>query len=355
MIWLFHFIIVTLLLIISRFIRNDDFFINSSFLYALFVFGQRWMTGTDFPNYLKYYLIDFQVREPIYKFLQNFLAEHNLYFGLLIFIIFAITLINNYRFMIKIDRNVVLIVYIYLISEIFFAQLSQIRQFIAISFFINAYFNAFEKKYSRSFINVLLGAGFHTSIIFLVPFLFIRLNITRINALYFLIVSAILPLLDVTLLLKLPFFSRYAHYIESRFNVNLSMFHLLKFYALLSIVSIFISNLKKYRSTAIDQMILNGVIFSMLIYGLSFQFAPMIRINAFFKIFEFVFLVYFLNEVDNFAQIVKRTLVITFFFVIYLGSMITDPYNITQYQFHHLRLQEDKSTEQLWEEISNYP
>src|SRR5699024_5082993 len=108
--------------------------INSSFIYALFIFGQRWMTGTDFPNYLRYYLTGFQVREPIYKFIQNFLAEHNLYFGLLIFIVFAITLFNNYRFMVRIDRNVVLIIYIYLLSEIFFAQLSQVRQFIAISF-----------------------------------------------------------------------------------------------------------------------------------------------------------------------------------------------------------------------------
>lgn len=354
MIWLFHFIIVTLLLIISKFIKNDEFFIKSSFFYALFVFGQRWMTGTDFPNYLKYTLLDFQVREPIYRFLQNFITQNNLYFGILIFIVLAITLVNNYRFMIKIDRNVVLIVYIYLISEIFFAQLSQIRQFIAISFFINAYFNAFERRYNRSLINILLGAGFHTSIIFLIPLLFIRLNITRIKAIYLLIVAAVLPLLDVTLLLRLPFFSRYAHYIESRFNVNLSVFHLFKFYILLFIVFIFIWNLKKYRKTPIDQMILNGIIFSMLIYSLSFQFAPMIRINSFFKVFEFIFLVYYLNEIDNFSQIVKKTVVISLFIVTYLGFAFTDPYKITRYQFQHLRLRDDNSTEQLWDQINNF-
>src|SRR5699024_11002464 len=105
----------------------------------------------------------------------------------------------------------------------------------------------------------------------------------------------------------------------------------------------------------IDQMILNGIIFSMLIYSLSFQFAPMIRINSFFKVFEFIFLVYYLNEIDNFSQIVKKTVVISLFIVTYLGSMITDPYNITPYQFRHLRLREDKTTEQLRNEINNYP
>lgn len=355
MIWIFHFTIVNLILLISKLIKNDKFFIDLSFVYALFIFGQRWMTGTDFPNYLKYTLLDFQVREPLYKFLQNFIVNNNLYFGILIFIIFGITIFNNYRFMIKIDRNAVLMIYIYLISEIFFAQLSQIRQFIAISFFINAYFNAFDKRYGRSAINVLLGAGFHTSILFLVPFLFIRLDISRIKAIYFLIVSAVLPLFDVTLLLRLPFFSRYSHYIESRYNVNLSIFHYMKFYALLVIVFVFIWNLREYRKKPIDQMILNGILFNMLFYGLSFQFAPMIRINSFFKVFEFIFLVYYMNEVENFSKIIKKAVVIALFFVTYLGSMVTDPYDITPYQFRHLQVREEKSTQQLWREINNYP
>ena len=91
MIWLYHFIIVTLLLTISKVIKNDKFFIATSFWYALFIFGQRWMTGTDFPHYLRYTLVDFQVRDPIYRFLQTFIMEQGLYFGLLIFFIFALT------------------------------------------------------------------------------------------------------------------------------------------------------------------------------------------------------------------------------------------------------------------------
>src|SRR5699024_5458001 len=160
---------------------------------------------------------------------------------------------------------------------------------------------------------------------------------------YLLIVSAVLPLLDVTLLLELPFFSRYAHYVESRYNVNLSTFHLLKFYVLLTIIFIFMWNLKKYRKTPVDQMILNGILFGMLIYALSFQFAPMIRINAFFKVFEFIFLVYYLGEVNHFSKIIKKTVVISLFLITYLGVIITDSFNITPYQIRHLRLYEDNT------------
>lgn len=354
MIWLYHFIIVTLLLAISKVIKNDKFFIVTSFWYSIFIFGQRWMTGTDFPHYLRYTLVDFQVRDPIYRFLQTFIMEQGLYFGLLVFFIFLLTLFNNYRFIVKLDKHVVFIIYIFLLSEIYFAQLSQIRQFLAVSFFLNAYFNAFNKNYARSFLNIILGTGFHTSIFFLIPFLFIKLNITRIKALYLLIVSAVLPLIDVTLILKIPFFNRYSHYVDSIFNVNLSIFHLFKFYILLFVVSVFILNLKKYRNTPTDQMILHGILFSMLIYGLSFQFAPMIRINGFFKSFEFVFLIYYLNEVDFFSISIKRLVVLGLFMVTYLGFALTDPYNITRYEFRHLRLYEEKTTEQLWEEINNF-
>lgn len=351
MIWIIHFVIITFLLFLAMKTKNDTVFIVPSFMYALFVFGQRWMTGTDFPNYVRYYLTDYRVREPIYRTIQVFLSENNLYFGLLIFIVFLITLFNNYRFIIKFDKHIIFVLYFYLLSENFFAQLSQIRQFAAISFFINAYFYAFEKKKYKSLLNLLLGAGFHSSILFLTPILFIRLNIDRIKALYLLLVAAILPLLDVTLILKLPFFMRYSHYLESVFNVKLSMFHYLKFYLLILIVFIYLWNLTKYRSNKRDQLVLNGILLNMLMYGMSFQFALMIRISFYFKIFEVLFLIYFMNDIKNYSKIITKTVVTAFLAVIYLGFSVTDPYNITNYQFRALRIRDEKNIEELYEEI----
>lgn len=354
MIWIFHFIVVTLLLLIAIKIKKEDFFIKTSFLYGLFVFGQRWMTGTDFKNYLRYYLTDFQVPEPLYRGLQNFLASNNLYFGLLIFIVFAITTFNNYRFILRIDRNVMLMLYLYLLSEIYFAQMSQIRQFVAISFFINAYFNVYEKKWGKSLVNVVLGLSFHTSIVFLVPFLFIQFNVTRVKALYVLLLAAVLPLLDITRILELPVFSRYSHYIESRYNVNLSSFHLLKFYALLFIIFIFIWNIKKYSDKSVEQMILNGVLLSLIFYSLSFQFAPMIRINSYLKIFEFVFIGYYIKDVKNYSKIIVKLAAIGFFMIVYLGLIATDPYLTARYKFRHIRIYDERSNTELYEEAKNF-
>ena len=207
MIWIFHVVIITMLLLISKKIKRQKFFIYSSFLYSIFIFGQRWMTGTDYPNYLRYYLTDFQVSESGYYYLQKILADNNLDFGLLIFIILFITLFNNYRFILRLNKNVEVILFLYLLSEIFFAQMSQIRQFIAISFFLNSFYYAYENKMFKSIGNIIIGALFHDSIIFLFPFLFIRPYINRINGLYLLIVSAVLPLIDLSPVLNLEIFS----------------------------------------------------------------------------------------------------------------------------------------------------
>lgn len=354
MIWIFHFLSVSLLLLISRKIENDDFFIKSSFIYAVFIFGQRWMTGTDFPNYLRYYLTGFQVREPLYRGLQNFLATNNLYFGLLIFFTALISIYNNFRFIKKVDKYVVYIIFFYLLSEIFFTQLSQIRQFIAISFFINSYYHSFHDEKWRSFLNLLLGLGFHTSILFMLPFLFIKLNITRIKAMYILLVATITPLIDIKLILKIPIFSRYSRYLDSIFNVNLSIFHLFKFYALLTGVALFFWSLKKYQDKRMDQMILNGILINMLLYGLSFQFAPLLRVAFYFKIFEIVFLVYYIKNIRYHSMLFLKTVIISFFLLVYTGLFITDPFEITRYEFRPLRITETKTDQELLYEVDTF-
>lgn len=354
MIWLFHFIVITSLALITIKTKKEAFFIKASFLYAVFIFGQRWMTGTDFPYYLRYTLIDFHVQEPIYDMLQRIIMSYDLYFGLLVFFIFTLILFNYYRFIIKIDRHVVLMLYLFLFAEIFFAQMSQLRQFVAISFFLNGYYYSFQKNYIKSTINILLAIGFHTSVFFMIPFLFIRLNLNRIKVLYFLLLSSILPLIDISMILHIPIFSRYSHYLGTVFDTKLSIFHYFKFYALLVVVFLFAWYIKEYKTKPIDQMILNGLVFNMLLYSLSFQFGLIIRFSFYLKVFEVIFLVYFLKELREFSLKILKPLIVTFFLGIYAGVAITDPYNITRYEFRRLRLHEEKTEKELHYEIDTF-
>lgn len=353
MIWIFHFIVINILLFITIYTKNKNFFIKSSFIYALFIFGQRWMTGTDFPNYLRYYLVDFQVSEPLYYGLQKFLSSNGLYFGILIFVVFLITLFNNYRFFLKIDKHVVLIIYIYLISELFFAQLSQIRQFIAVSFFINSYYYAYYNKYIKSGINILLGVAFHTSAFFFIPFLFIKLNMDRFKMLYLLVLSVVLPVLDISIIFNLPLFSRYSHYLGGAYDVSLSPFHYLKYYILLIVLFVFVWYVKEFGKNRMEQMILNGIMLNILFYGLSFQFGVLIRVSMYFKVFEFIFLAYYYKELAHFAKPVIKTVILVFFIGIYSGLAVTDPYDISDYEFRHLRVYDNRTYNELYQEVEN--
>lgn len=354
MIWIFHFIVINILLLISKYKKSDKFFIYSSFVYSLFIFGQRWMTGTDFPYYLRYYMQNFENVEPGYYFIQSFLTTNDLYFGILIFVVLLITLFNIYRFVLKVDKHVVLIIYLFLISEIFFAQLSQIRQFVAVSFFVNSYFYVFHKNYVKSAINILLGALFHTSIFYLVPFLFIRLKLDKFKTLFLLVVSSVLPFFDFSFILNLDIFSRYSSYLDSSFNVGLSPFHYLKFYIILGVLIIFVWYIKRIGNGKIEQMILNGLVFNMLLYGLSFQFAPVLRASFYLKIFEIIFVVYYHKQLYNFSKSSIKAIIILLFVGIYSGLAITDPYSITNYEFRPLQIQREMTDNQFRSEIDEF-
>lgn len=353
MIWIVHIIAVNVLFLISYLRKNEDFFLKSTFIYSLFVFGQRWMVGTDFPNYLGYYLRSHIGREPLYFGLQELFAGLNLYFGLFIFVTLLITLINNFRFIKKLESNVSLVLYIYMFSEIYFAQMSQVRQFMAISFFINAFYYAYQNKYKTAIFTSIVGGLFHISGFFVVPFLFLKVKFNKVTALYGLLLASILPLFNVSMIFKLPLFSAYSRYIDSIFNVNLSIFHYFKFYFMMVIIMFVIWNMK-VKSTKEMQMLFNGLIWYMLFYGASFQFAPFMRVSFYFKIFEIVFLALSINMLHLFSGYLTRILVVSVFIVVFAGFMVTDPYNIQDFQWRPLTIRESRSDDQLRQEIANY-
>lgn len=353
MIWIVHIVGVNILFLISYLRKSENFFHKSAFLYSMFVFGQRWMVGTDFPNYLGYYLRSHIGREPLYFGLQELFAGLDLYFGLFIFLTLLITLFNNFRFIKKLDFNVSLVLYIYMFSEIYFAQMSQIRQFMAISFFINAFYYAYQNKCKTAIINGIIGGLFHISGFFVLPFLFLKVRFNKVTALYALLLASISPLFDLSMVFKLPIFSAYSGYVHSIFNVNLSIFHYFKFYFMMIIIMIVIWNMK-VKNTKEMQMMFNGLIWYMLFYGASFQFAPFMRVSFYFKIFEIVFLALSINMLRIFSGYLTRTVIVGVFIVIFAGFIVTDPYNIQDFQWRPLTIRESRSDDQLRQEIANY-
>lgn len=349
-----HFLIVLILYIFfGRNNQTKNIFITTSFIYSVFVFGQRWMTGTDFPNYLRYYVQDFTRSEWGYFSLQSFVRDNNLYFGIIIFIIFLLTQINFYRFFIKFKYDA-MIIFIFLISEIFFAQMSQIRQYVAVSFFINSYYHSNKNEKIKSFINLFMAYSFHTSALFFVPFLFVRLPFDQKKLGLILTTFFVLPLIDVHIIFKLPFFSRYSHYVGGYFDVPLSFNHAIKYYTVLFLIILLSKWAYRFKTDRHYTMIYNGIFYYMLIYGLSFHFAPLFRVAIFFQVFEIVFLVTFANNLKNIPEYISKKIIALLFIGIFSLSALVDSYTVANFDFRILRLYDNRSHEELLIEADNF-
>ncbi|QTJ36430.1 EpsG family protein [Dolosigranulum pigrum] len=355
MIWVAHIFFLSILLILTKYLKKDFIFINGSFIFILFVYGQRWLSGTDFPNYLLYYLTSFtRWAEFLYFGLQETFVAYNIYFGLFIFLILFIIMYNYYSFFKKIDKQVVVMIALFLCSEIFVAQLSQLRQYVAVSFFTVAFYYMFQQKYFKTVIHIILAAGFHMSAIFMSIFLFLKMKISRKMALILVGISLMLPLINIQFIFNLSIFSRYASYLDSIFNVGLSPFHLAKFYGLALIILYYILKIDKFNQTTIERMVLNGMLLNILLYGMSFQFALLIRVSAYFKVFEIAFLVYYADRLKGTSTRFIQTVVVLFFLGIFGGVVWTDPYDIYPYEFEPLRLFEERSNGVIRREVDRF-
>lgn len=355
MIWILHIISISILMLIAKYFKKDNIFKFGSFSYVIFVYGQRWLSGTDFPGYLRYYITGFtKWYEFLYFGIQETFAAMNIYFGLFLMVILIIIAINFYRFLSKFDKGTAIMIFLFLFSEIFFAQLSQLRQFGAISFFIMGYYYRFQKDYLKSLLNIILAVGFHFSALFVSLVLLLKLKLNRITALMLLFISAILPFLNIQYIFTLDIFSRYSGYLESRFNVPLSSFHYVKFYSLLSIVVFYLIMIDRIRDNKIEQLIINGIVFNLILYGLSFQFALLIRISSFFKIFEIVFLIYYFDRLKNTSKTVILSTVSFYLLGVFSGVVLTDPYDLNKYEFEPIRIFEHRSDAFLRGELTRF-
>lgn len=355
MIWILHITIISVLFLSSKYFKNKQIFKYGSFIYVLFVYGQRWLSGTDFPGYLRYYIVGYtKWNEFLYFSLQELFSSLNLYFGLFLMLILFIIVGNFYRFLYKFDKKTSIMIFLFLFSEIFFAQLSQLRQFGAISFFIVGYYYSFQKEYFKSFINIICAIGFHFSALFVSVIVFFKLKLNRLTTLILLGISAILPFIDIQMIFTLDIFSRYSGYLDSRFNVPLSQFHYIKFYSLLIIVVFYVLFIDRIKDNKIEQLIVNGIVMNMIIYGFSFHFAPLIRISSFFKIFEIVFLVYFFDRLKDTSKSIILSGVTVYLLGVFSGVVLTDPYDLNKYEFEPIRIFETRSEDFLRSEISRF-
>lgn len=78
------------------------------------------------------------------------------------------------------------------------------------------------------------------------------------------------------------------------------------------------------------------------------------RVSFYFKIFEITFVALAVNNLNLFSKGFTRLTIISVFIGIFTGFVITDPYNIQDFQWRPLTIRESRSDAQLEQEVADY-
>ena len=154
---------------------------------CILIFGLRYNVGTDYPTYENIFYkktINYgQHLELIFSFLNNFLSDLGLPYFVMTIVIECIKFLLIWRLLYttKLFINKRLFYFFYFVSSFLFLSLNIQRHSVAVLFFMQAIPALHEKKIIHYILWIVVGAGFHYSILILLPFYFIYRSFLHIS------------------------------------------------------------------------------------------------------------------------------------------------------------------------------
>ena len=210
------------------------------------VLGLRYGVGIDYFSYENSFQIHYNTftYEPLYSLLMYIIKIHFNKFHYLTFIMLFLT---NLFIYLGLKKRKIEGMYFLLALFIYFSNTAMIfmnlmRQGLAVAIFFYASTYIEEKKFKKYLLFILLGAGFHFSILLLLPLYFIKIRFTERRYLasviicYILVYTRAAPILINYITSKIPM---YSYYYNSGFFEN-DEINILSFGVLLNIFIIFI-------------------------------------------------------------------------------------------------------------------
>lgn len=347
MFWFIYFAIFLVFLYLSNKFSNVHVIL---FCIMVFFFGQRWMTGEDFPGYLLYYLIDFKGVDFSFFIFQDFFKYSGLSFSTFVFSLYFLTLFLTYKFINKFKYASVIFV-MFTITELAFIQLSQLKQSLAIPFILFSFYFFYTKKNWLAVLFYLASSTIHVAALFLLPLLLVSFPPKRNLIKFALLIICVLPVVNISQIIPVSFYFKFSHYLDSDYNQALSLFHYLKLYGVM-IIFYFLYTSNTESSISKNSFAITGMLIYLCLYALSFQFAPFMRLSYFFRIFEVITLVSL--ALDSSYKQSLRHYVFPFYSVCFLAIAFLDPYNVSRYEFQLLNPIESRTEAELYLEIEKF-
>lgn len=347
MIYYIHFIVI---LFLYLGVKSSKIFYRVVYFYSIFIFGQRWFSGEDFIGYIRLFLNKNKV-ELGYQLFNNFISENHLDFGIIIFVMYSVTLFLFIKTISSFSNRDRMSLLLFCLFEIYFMPMSQMRQFFSIGIFI--FCLSFEKKYLLKGLLILLGVSIHKSLIIVLPFFLIpykKIKFKKVTILIILIILIVFPYIDIKLFLNNINFI-YSGYLDQSFAEPLSIFTLIRFYMsiCMGIICITFSSNNKIEEKS---MIINLFLTYLFLISISFNFGILVRVSFYFRIFEILFIVLLFKKL-KLGRDLKRLILSTLTVIIYMTLVIKDPYSIKPYQFRSLRIYDKDNYKSLTKEYQD--
>lgn len=351
LIYIYNFFVSLFLLLVCKIKQFPlKMYLYLMILYYLFVFGQRWTAGVDFPGYFRNYLIGFKA-EYGYYVVQNFFYENNISFGALIFIIYFFTTITSLWFFKKFSKSD-LGIFLFFLSEYHIMSLNPIRTYISINFFlVGLYLWEINNKKLCGFIIMSCGLLFHnlTLGVMIIYLLYKSINISKYRKILNYVLF-IIPLINFKTLIFMGtklILPKYSEYFGGMFDRSLSLLNIIRYYLILILFLI----LKKYLSSSVkkENLILNGTYIFFILMSVATHFAALHRIAYFFKIFELIFFVYILDYKE--VKKILKVVIISLFILNYIGIIYKDMGTLENYELRRVHIFNVENREELFTEL----
>ncbi len=274
-------------------------------LFITFMIGLRKEVGIDYSTYEFAFNFRYNkfVYEPLYSILMYVIKKT---FDKFHYLTFVMSLITNIFIYLGLKKRkvegsyLILAIYIY-ISNVGLIFMNLMRQGVAVAIFFYASTFITERNFKKYFAFIMIGAGFHFSMILLLPlYFFPRIRLTKliyviaVITCYFMVYIKITPKLLNFFAINIPMFSKYYNH-EYLFN---SQINLLSLGVILNIIFIFILLCTHRDFTKIDQettFYLLGTLFNILSLA-SFMFD---RIGIYFFINGIVSIPILIRNISN--------------------------------------------------------
>lgn len=206
--------------------------------------GLRYGVGIDYFSYENSFQIHYNTftYEPLYSMLMYIIK---VYFDKFHYLTFIMLLLTNIFVYLGLKKRKIEGIYLLLALFIYFSNTAMVfmnlmRQGLAVAIFFYASTYISEKKFKIYLLYILLGAGFHSSILLLLPLYFFKLNFNKKRYLLSVIICYILVYTNFALILinyvalRIP---KYSHYYNSSLLMNDEV-NILSFGVLLNIIVI---------------------------------------------------------------------------------------------------------------------